>query len=223
MIKIKKINAIGFGFIIFLSFFFNIYLFRKNQSLAPKNIVSSVVDGDTIVLNGSRRVRLSNIYAPELKFCGGEEAKKRLEEMILNKNIKIETSSEDIYNRDLALIYFKEELINEALLREGLARYDGTPNPKREQMKKAYDFAVANKKGIHGPPCRAEKPDNPECLIKGNIERASGEKWYFFPGCQSYNSAMVEKDLGEEWFCSEKEAREAGFKKGANCLNKVYR
>lgn len=223
MIKIKKISAIGFGFIVFLSFFFNIYLFRKNQSLAPKNIVTSVVDGDTIVLNGFRRVRLSNIYAPELKFCGGEEAKKRLEEMILNKNIKMETSSEDIYNRDLALIYFKEELINETLLREGLARYDGTPNPKREQMKKAYDFAVANKKGIHGPPCRAEKPDNSECLIKSNIERASGEKWYFFPGCQSYNSVMVEKDLGEKWFCSEKEAREAGFEKGANCFNKIYR
>jgi len=33
---------------------------------------------------------------------------------------------------------------------------------------------------------------------------------------------MVEKDLGEDWFCSEKEAQAAGFTKPKNCYGKIY-
>lgn len=219
----KKLPAILLSLLLIPSLIFNFIYYKKDQKIKEDNTVTSVVDGDTFVLKTGQRVRLSNIYAPELELCGGKEAKERLESLVLNKSVTIETPGEDVFNRTLALVYVKDTLANEVLLKEGLVRYDGTPNPKREVLKAAYDLAVAEKRGIHGPPCRALEPDDPKCLIKGNIERASGEKWYFFPGCQSYPAVMVEKDLGESWFCTEKQAQTAGFKKGTNCAGKVYR
>lgn len=88
----------------------------------------SVVDGDTLVLQSSQRVRLMNIQAPELEFCGGQEAKKRLEELVLGKAVKVETNSEDVFNRTLGLVYIGKTLVNEVLLKEGLVRYDGSPS-----------------------------------------------------------------------------------------------
>ncbi len=200
----------------------NFFLFSQNQKLAGANRVTKVVDGDTIIVGNWQRIRLSNIEAPEIDLCGGEEAKQYLEKLILGKNIKIVVNSEDVYNRTLALVYLQDLLVNEALLKEGLVRYDGTPNPQREILKKADDEAVLNKKGVHGPPCFAEKPDNPKCLIRGNITKGTGLKHYFFPGCSEYLAVFVEKDLGEGWFCSEAEAVKAGYTKAANCHNKAY-
>ncbi|MGB9707123.1 MAG: hypothetical protein ACPLXP_03565, partial [Microgenomates group bacterium] len=89
-------------------------------------------------------------------------------------------------------------------------------------LKKAYDYAFENHLGIHSSMCRAEKPDNPKCLIKGNVDKHSSAKTYYFPGCANYQITIVEKDLGEGWFCSEKEAQAAGFVKSQNCYGKTY-
>ncbi|PJE68112.1 hypothetical protein COU94_03540, partial [Candidatus Shapirobacteria bacterium CG10_big_fil_rev_8_21_14_0_10_38_8] len=139
------------------------------------------------------------------------------------KNVTIVANTEDVFNRTLALVYVNNVLVNEALLKEGLVRYDGTPNSKRKILKKADDEAVANNRGIHEPPCFAEKPDNPKCLIKGNITKNTTIKHYFFPGCSEYTAVFVEKNLGESWFCTEKEAQDAGFQKAQNCFNNVYK
>ncbi|MCG2697739.1 hypothetical protein L6307_01425 [Candidatus Parcubacteria bacterium] len=56
----------------------------------------------------------------------------------------------------------------------------------------------------------------PECRIKGNIS-TSGEKIYHTPGCLNYNETIINPDKGEKWFCSEKEAVEAGWRKALNC------
>lgn len=201
----------------------NIFQYSQNQKLAKSNKVTNVVDGDTIIIGGWQRIRLSNIEAPEINLCGGPEAKQYLEKLILGKNVEIVANTEDVFNRTLALVYLKDVLVNEVLLREGLVRYDGTPNPQRERLKKADDEAVVNKRGIHGPPCFAEKPDDPKCLIKGNITKNTAIKHYFFPGCSEYSAVFVEKNLGESWFCTEAEAEKAGFVKAQNCFGKVYK
>lgn len=53
-----------------------------------------------------------------------------------------------------------------------------------------------------------------ECNIKGNI---SGEKIYHLPGCTSYEKTTIDESKGEKWFCSEKEAIDAGWRKAKNC------
>ena len=56
----------------------------------------------------------------------------------------------------------------------------------------------------------------PKCDIKGNIS-TSGEKIYHTPDCPSYDNTVINLDKGEKWFCSEKEALEAGWRKALNC------
>ena len=54
------------------------------------------------------------------------------------------------------------------------------------------------------------------CTIKGNIS-SSKEKIFHMIGCGSYNKTVIDESRGEKWFCSEKEAIDAGWRKALNC------
>lgn len=51
-----------------------------------------------------------------------------------------------------------------------------------------------------------------ECVIKGNIN-TQGERIYHVPGQRYYNQTRISASHGERWFCSEQEARAAGWRK----------
>jgi hypothetical protein len=51
----------------------------------------------------------------------------------------------------------------------------------------------------------------PDCRIKGNITRG-GERIYHRPGDRHYAQTRISTSRGERWFCSEREAREAGWR-----------
>lgn len=55
-------------------------------------------------------------------------------------------------------------------------------------------------------------PPSPSCQIKGNIN-AKGEKIYHVPGGRSYDATDIDLAAGERWFCNEKEAQEAGWRR----------
>lgn len=214
---LKKILYLFFFLILFVSLTTNLFFYQKIKTLEEPNRVIKVVDGDTLILRNNQTIRLANLNAPDLQYCGGIEAKKRLEQLVLNKIINFESIGKDSFKRTVALVYINKILVNEIVLKEGLARYDGSPSPKREILKKAYDQAVNQKKGIFSL-CVLKDPPNKNCFIKGNIDRHySNKKHYFLPNCHEYPQVIVEKDLGEDWFCSEKQAQEAGFVKATNC------
>jgi len=48
-------------------------------------------------------------------------------------------------------------------------------------------------------------------------EKVFKNKEYIMPSCNKYTISIVEKYKGEEWFCSEKEAKKAGYVKSKNC------
>lgn len=50
------------------------------------------------------------------------------------------------------------------------------------------------------------------CRIKGNINR-DGQRIYHVPGDRWYDHTRVDRLQGERWFCSEAEARAAGWRK----------
>lgn len=50
------------------------------------------------------------------------------------------------------------------------------------------------------------------CDIKGNVS-SSGELIYHVPGQEYYQLTVVNPMKGERWFCTEEEAREAGWRK----------
>jgi endonuclease YncB( thermonuclease family) len=220
---VKKILGMVGGLLLIPSLIFNIYLYQKNQKLESVYLVEEVIDGDSFIMKNNQSVRLGNLDAPEDEFCGAEQAKQRLEELILGKIVRLDVSGHDRFNRPIALVYVGNLLVNEVLLKEGLVRYEGTDNSQGGVLRKAYDDALKNKRGIFSPLCLLEEPENPDCLIKGNISRNDGRKIYHFPGCGEYEITLVEKDLGEGWFCSEKEAQEAGYEKSVNCFGKKYK
>ncbi|MEP7172521.1 MAG: hypothetical protein ABI705_03435 [Aestuariivirga sp.] len=50
------------------------------------------------------------------------------------------------------------------------------------------------------------------CNIKGNISM-SGEHIYHMPSQEYYDKTRIDFSNGERWFCSESEARSAGWRK----------
>lgn len=49
------------------------------------------------------------------------------------------------------------------------------------------------------------------CQIKGDISY-SGEQIYYLPGMSAYDDVMISTRRGERWFCSETEAKAAGWR-----------
>jgi hypothetical protein len=54
---------------------------------------------------------------------------------------------------------------------------------------------------------------DPACDIKGNISINSGEKIYHVKGQEYYEPTVISYRYGERWFCSEEEARAAGWRR----------
>lgn len=50
------------------------------------------------------------------------------------------------------------------------------------------------------------------CNIKGNVS-TKGERIYHVPGQKYYNDTVIQSSHGERWFCSEEEARAAGWRR----------
>ena len=54
---------------------------------------------------------------------------------------------------------------------------------------------------------------NPSCDIKGNISRLGQQRIFHVPGQEYYDQTRISVSKGERWFCSEDEARAAGWRK----------
>jgi hypothetical protein len=57
----------------------------------------------------------------------------------------------------------------------------------------------------------AAAPRRDGCDIKGNIN-GDDERIYHTPGSSSYGATRIDASRGERWFCTEREARAAGWR-----------
>lgn len=192
------------------------YFLSQNKEMT----VVSVHDGDTFTLGDGQRVRILGADAPELSNCGSQESLDRLNGLVMGKMIRLTEEKRDTYGRRMGLVWVGSTLVNEVMLKDGLARPDYTPNSYNERLKTAYRDASDNNRGIHSTMCKhtTPVPPNKTCVIKGNIDKASWDHFYHLPSCRHYNQIVLDEDLGEGFFCSEKEAQEAGFTLAPDCL-----
>lgn len=51
------------------------------------------------------------------------------------------------------------------------------------------------------------------CTIKGNISINTGERIYHVPGQMFYDETIISPQFDERWFCTEAEARAAGWRR----------
>lgn len=193
-----------------------ILLVREQKAKETDGVgVISIYDGDTLILDNKERLRLRQLDAPELTYCGGAEAKQALIELVSGKRVRISQQIPDQQGRGMAFVYVGDTLVNKELLSRGLVRFHHDTTPFNDELKAVAEQAKGEKLGIFGS-CRSmTNTKNPKCVIKGNIDRQ--RKTYHVPGCTQYPFTVVEEDIGEAWFCTEKEAQKAGFVKSERC------
>ena len=188
----------------------------RAQNIAGVPVVG-VIDGDTVVLEGKSRVRLRHVDAPEEGLCGYKEAKDVLERMVMGKTVRIDEQIPDQYGRGMALVYAGNTLVNEAMVASGWVRYHHDISSKTDVVKRASETARNERRGVYGACQSKENLKRPACNIKGNIDKSTHTRIYYVLGCAQYSFAVVEEDIGEQWFCSEEEAQKAGYIKAKTC------
>ncbi|MDD5578419.1 MAG: thermonuclease family protein [Methylobacter sp.] len=121
--------------------------------------VKTVYDGDTVVLEDGRKIRLLGINTPEVQHrdkmadAGGEEAKHWLINKLQNSKVRLVTDAEktDKYGRTLAHVFTeKKEHINVSLVAAGLAEISIYP-PNLfyvDELVKAQNVAEKARLGI---------------------------------------------------------------------------
>ena len=186
---------------------------RKKGELQG-NVVR-VIDGDTFDLEGEIRVRLAGAEAPEYpEGCLGTKAKERLEELVLGKEVVVEVIEEDNFGRQVGFVKVDDVFVDKVLVEEGLARAASGENPSfGAALLAAEDSARQAKRGVWSSLCASREG----CLIKGNVRRDRGTKVYHLPECYNYEKIVVNEREGDQWFCSETEAKKAGFRKSEDC------
>ena len=186
------------------------------KEINPGEKVIEVIDGDSFKIGNDQTIRLFGADAPEIQYCFGFESKAALSKKILGKTVILKELKTDIYRRVMALVYVEGEPVNEYMVKNGFAESHRSAGSETDAINIAEDFAKNNKLGVFSPKCYQITPSNPSCTIKGNI-REDGGKVYLIPGCNNYTNTIIEKSRGEDWFCTEKQAKSAGFIKSGNC------
>lgn len=210
----------------------------KNYDKEPQEVIE-VIDGDTIKIPGGVRVRLLGINAPDQDKCYYSESRQFLKDFLEGKTISLQKdiSGKDKYGRLLRYVILPSQdpeedsiLVNQYILRLGYAQAINNPpdNRYRDLFYSAQEQAIRENLGLwkhceeYGQEISTRRqkdyePIDSDCLIKGNISEDSYGKTYFIPGCDNYNQVKIDFRKGEQYFCTEKQAQDAGFRKGPNC------
>ena len=192
-----------------------------------------VIDGDTIEIAGER-IRLHGIDAPEAKqtctdkdgkeWRCGQDATFALANLIGDHWITCWGDNRDRYGRLIAVCYAGDHDLNAKMVLQGWAlayrRYSTDYVPEEAEAKAARQGLWRGmftppwdwRRGQRSTPQASAQGQSSRCPIKGNISR-SGERIYHVPGGQYYDRTKVSQGKGERWFCSEEEARAAGWRR----------
>lgn len=191
-----------------------------------------VVDGDSLEIAGTS-IRLFGIDAFEGRqnclrdgkawHCG-EAAAGRLRELVGSNSLTCEQRDTDRYGRTVARCMSGAIDLAAELALSGLAlayrEYSLDYVDEEQEASAARRGAWA---GEFQAPWRYRSNPQPvieepapraatdECLIKGNIS-SSGELIFHTPGSSSYAQTRIDESRGERWFCTEEEARTAGWR-----------
>ena len=201
--------------------------------------VPSVIDGDTLDLHG-QRIRLHGIDAPESRqLCRksgqsvrcGQNAALALDALIRHRPVKCEQKDKDRYGRVVAVCRLGSTDLNGWMVQQGhaLAYRSYSEDYVRQeaeaqQLKRgvwagAFDYPwdwrrgkrEADPKTTPRSPSAVQTVTAGECKIKGNIT-AKGEKVYHTAESPWYARTNINTSKGERWFCSEREAKAAGWR-----------
>ena len=193
-----------------------------------------VIDGDTLDVGGAR-IRLHGIDAPESRQgCNadgrrwpcGERATRELGRRLGDRTVSCEERDRDRYGRIVAVCRASGEDINAWMVRQGWAlayrKYSRAYVAEESAAKAArrgmwrgqfvapWDWRRGER--LAGNRTTSSRTDGAGCRIKGNISR-NGSRIYHVPGGAFYDRTRIDTARGERWFCTEQEARAAGWRR----------
>lgn len=177
--------------------------------------VASVIDGDTFVTTEKQYIRLDSVNAPENESCLARESKDALSKLVLGKKVFLKVTYINGM-RLIANVYTVQGNVGEIMLSKGMATFADKGTQTGNGLLKTANEAKSKKLGVYSTTCsQLTNPINPKCDIKGNT--TGSKNFYHYPGCNGYDQTIVELHTGDRWFCSEAEAKKAGFIKGGDC------
>jgi endonuclease YncB( thermonuclease family) len=201
---------------------------------------ATVIDGDSLEV-GATETRLYGVDAPEaLQTCGegaaswncGRAAAEKLRELVGAREITCRQMDTDSYGRSVAVCRNGAVDLGAEMAKAGLAlAYRRYSNDYVDEEARAR----AERRGVWSgkftepwnwrrtdtddganytrPTQQRAQPQPPSegCRIKGNINN-EGERIYHVPGSKNFDETVIDESKGERWFCTEAEARRAGWR-----------
>lgn len=185
-----------------------------------------VIDGDTLEISGER-VRLFGIDAPEhdqrctdaagRPWVCGTRATEALRDLVQGRAVRCSGEEQDRYGRLVARCTVAGRDLGAAMVRDGMAfayrRYSLDYVAEEGRAKAArrgiWAGAAENPAEVRAG-ARPLQAAPKGCAIKGNI--SSRGRIYHLPGDRSYARTRINTATGERWFCTEAEARAAGWR-----------
>ena len=192
-----------------------------------------IIDGDTLEVNGAR-VRLHGIDAPETAqncrsgarvWSCGREVTRALSRRIGSRPVACKELDRDRYGRVVAVCSVGGEDLNGWMVAEGWAfayrKYSMRYLAEEMAAKVAkrgvwrgdvvapWDWRRGKRLAATGT---TVKRGGGGCSIKGNVSKG-GKRIYHVPGGRFYDQTRIDTSRGERWFCSEAEARAAGWRR----------
>lgn len=164
----------------------------ENLRPGPKGTVTSVTDGDTVLLDNGLTVRLIGTQAPKLPlgredfptWPKAEEAKARLEALVLGKPVEVRHGGEvrDRHDRVLGQMFVAatpELWVQRQMIADGLARVYSFPDNRSclAELLAAETTARTMKLGIWADPYyTVRRADRPQALVEraGQYELVEG-------------------------------------------------
>ena len=201
-----------------------------------------VIDGDTLEVSG-QRIRIHGIDAPETRqLCSmgmdrtacGKQATREMRDLIAGEPVACERRDVGRYGRIVAVCFNAEGVdVGRGMVRLGWALAyrqfsidyvadEEAASASQEGMWETTFVAPWDwRDGLTTPyrlPRASElRPvndnDATNCLIKGNVSSRGGERIYHMPSGAYYSRTIIDPSKGERWFCSEGEARAAGWRR----------
>ncbi len=180
----------------------------SQEKKGPYTVVH-VVDGDTLDLNNSWRIRLSGINTPEVGECYSEEATLALSNLTLGHDVHVERDYTNIdkYGRYLRYVYMDNMSINKYMVEAGYAKVF---DKYKDDTKRYAEYKKAEEEpknaGIGVWQCEA----NLSCEF---VASKTGKQ--FYPESCKWAKRILAKN--RLCFAKEEEAIKAGLKQGENC------
>lgn len=135
-------------------------VYRQQPEDSEWRLVTRVVDGDTLVLDGGERVRLIGVDTPELHAERpavrrlAQAAKEFSESMAEGRRVRLEYGSQrrDRYGRTLAYVYVEDgRMLNREIVRQGYGyAYTRFPFRYQEEFRRLQREAREGNRGLWG-------------------------------------------------------------------------